>query len=64
LATAAVMVGVDPEIGMQTNLDIARETRLQGGYLDALRPGYVLKFLRGVLYTFIFLWLRISNAIN
>jgi len=38
LIAAAVSVGVDPEVAMQTTLAVARRTR-QEGILDAFKPG-------------------------
>ena len=39
---AAVAAGVDPEVGMQTTLNVAQRTRQEGGLLDTFRPGYVV----------------------
>lgn len=42
LMAAAVAAGVDPEVGMQTTLNVAQRTRQEGGLLDTFRPGYVV----------------------
>lgn len=38
LIAASMIVGVDPEVAMQTTLAVARRTR-QEGFLDAFQPG-------------------------
>lgn len=39
LIASATALGVNPEVVMQTTLQVAKDTRQKGGLLDAFRPG-------------------------